>query len=238
MKQKTIECKNIKKSFQNGTKTIEVLHDINLTAYENEMIMLMGPSGSGKTTLISIIGGILAPDSGSCLVLGKEINSLPNEEKTAFRGKNIGFLFQHFILVPTLNALENAAIPLLVMGTQRQEAFSKAASLLESMGLDGLQHKQPAQLSGGEQQRTAIARAVIHNPKIVLCDEPTSFLDLERGKKIMEILKHIKQNDNCTIIVVTHDPRILSFADRIIEIEDGIIKDKNHIDAKKTLETS
>lgn len=223
MKTKTIECKNIKKSFMNGDKRIEVLHDINLTTYEQEMIMLMGPSGSGKTTLISIIGGIMQQDSGQCLVLNKSINELPRAEKTFFRGETIGFLFQHFILVPTLNAVENAAIPLLCTGFDAQESYAKAEKLLTDFGIGKEMHKTPKQLSGGEQQRVAIARAVIHEPKIILCDEPTSFLDLERGKKIMEILQQIKEKNKCTIIVVTHDPRILSFADRIVRIEDGLI---------------
>lgn len=225
MKKVTIACNNIKKSFTNGGETIEVLHDVNLTAYENEMIMLMGPSGSGKTTLISIIGGILDATSGTCLVLDHEINKMPEEERTLFRGNNIGFLFQHFILVPTLNAIENTAIPLLCMGSAREPAFQKASKLLSSMDLDEQQKKKPNQLSGGEQQRVAIARGFIHDPKILLCDEPTSFLDLERGKKIMAILQAFKEKNQCTIIVVTHDPRILPFADRIIRIEDGRIKE-------------
>jgi len=227
MKKITIDCKNIKKSFTNGHRTIEVLHDINLVAYEKELIMLMGPSGSGKTTLISIIGGILQQDSGQCLVLDKPLNDLPDDEKTRFRGTNVGFLFQHFILVPTLNSIENASIPLLVFNVDRKTAFEKAAKLLDQMGLEEGKDKMPSQLSGGEQQRVAIARAFIHNPKIILCDEPTSYLDLARGTKIMEILQTMKEQNNCTIIVVTHDPRILSFADRIIRIEDGYIKEDN-----------
>lgn len=227
MKDATIICKNIKKSFSNGNKAIEVLHDISLETYPNQMIMLMGPSGSGKSTLLSIIGGILQPDSGECLVLNKPINNLPNAEKTTFRGKNIGFLFQHFILVPTLNAIENASIPLICQGAERTPAFERATTLLNEMGLEDQLYKNPNQISGGEQQRIAIARAYIHNPKIILCDEPTSYLDFERGKQIMEILADIKTKNDCTIIVVTHDPRILSFADRIITIEDGRISENN-----------
>jgi putative ABC transport system ATP-binding protein len=234
MKNKTIECKDIKKSFQNGDRRIEVLHGVNLTTYEQEMIMLMGPSGSGKTTLISIIGGILEQDNGECLVLSKNINKMPLNQKTQFRGKNIGFLFQHFILVPTLTALENAAIPLLCSSVDEEIAFDKAKRLLEQFDIGEHIHKKPDQLSGGEQQRVAIARAVIHDPKIILCDEPTSFLDLERGKKIMEILQTIKEKNHCTLIVVTHDPRILSFADRIVRIEDGRIK-HDKINNKKEL---
>ncbi len=224
MKNITIECKDIKKSFWSGDKEIEVLHGVNLTAYEKEIIMLMGPSGSGKTTLISIIGGILQQDSGECLVLSHNINKMPLTQKTKFRGDTIGFMFQHFVLVPTLTALENAAIPLLCNGINEKIAFDKAKTLLEQFDIGEQINKYPDQLSGGEQQRVAIARAVIHDPKIILCDEPTSFLDLERGKKIMELLHSIKEKNNCTLIVVTHDPRILSYADRILNIEDGRIK--------------
>ncbi len=227
MKQETIVCKSIKKSFTNGGKSIEVLHDINLTTYEKEMIMLMGPSGSGKTTLLSIIGGLLDQDSGECTILGQSINQLEEDIKTEFRGKNIGFLFQHFILVPTLTAVENAVVPLLCLGAPRQEAFSRASEILEQLGLGDQLHKKPGQLSGGEQQRVALARGFIHNPAIILCDEPTSFLDIDRGKKVMDILQRMKDETNATIIVVTHDQRILPFADRIVHIEDGVITQKS-----------
>lgn len=226
MKQVTIECINITKSFKNGETEIEVLHGIDLTMFENELIMLMGPSGSGKTTLISIIGGILQPDSGTCSLIGQDINALSGEQKTIFRGTNVGFLFQHFTLVPTLTAEENAAIPLLCLGYSRLPSFKKARTLIDSMGLQGQYKKKPQQLSGGEQQRVAIARAFIHNPKVLLCDEPTSFLDIERGKKVMQILQDYKVNNSCTIIVVTHDVRILPFADRVIYIDDGRIREE------------
>ena len=142
----TIECKNIKKCFKSGSQTITILHTINLTAYTNEMIMLMGPSGSGKTTLISIIGGILRPDSGTCTILGKQINELPEKEKTAFRGRSIGFIFQHFTLIPTLNALENTAIPLLCQQVDRTTAFKKARQALLAVGLEQDIYKNPEQL--------------------------------------------------------------------------------------------
>lgn len=223
MKQITIACTNVTKKFSTPAADVLTLRGITFTAYENEMIMLMGPSGSGKTTLISIIGGILKEDSGSCLVLGKAINSLAEEEKIPFRGKNIGFIFQNFNLVPTLTAAENVAIPLLLNGVPRAAAFEQAEKLLLEFGLDEQRFRKPRNLSGGEQQRVAIARACIHKPRIILCDEPTSFLDRERGKLIMELLQKIKIDNNCTLIVVTHDPRILEFADRILELEDGVI---------------
>jgi putative ABC transport system ATP-binding protein len=229
MKQVTIECNNITKSFAGPTADALTLRGISFTAHEDEMIMLMGPSGSGKTTLISIVGGILKQDSGSCIVLGKDINNLPENEKTAFRGKNIGFIFQSFNLVPTLTAVENVAIPLLIANIDSKRAYAKAEELLLDFGLDEQRYRKPNKLSGGEQQRVAIARACIHKPRIILCDEPTSFLDRERGRSIMELLRKIKIENNCTLILVTHDPRILDFADRILEIEDGMIKtESNH----------
>lgn len=231
----TIECKKITKSFGQGDIRVQTLKGIDLVAHEREMIMLMGPSGSGKSTLISIIGGILQQDSGQCLVLGKEINSLKGEEKTKFRGRSIGFMFQYFNLVPTLTAIENVSIPLMLNGYDRKEIMNRASELLHTMGLDEHRFRTPGNLSGGEQQRVAIARACIHRPPIILCDEPTSFLDRERGEKIMEILQQIKEENNCTLVVVTHDPRILHHADRILTIEDGVIREEDHDGAVATL---
>lgn len=220
----TIECKNITKSFGAENKEISALRGINLVAHESELILLMGPSGSGKTTLISIIGGLLKQSSGECLVLDTAMGTLSDDEKTKFRGKNIGFLFQYFTLVPTLNPLENVAVPLLLNGFDRAQAFEQAKKTLQSVDMATHLYSSVATLSGGEQQRVAMARAFIHRPRIILCDEPTSFLDHERGKRVMELLQTIKKETNCTLIVVTHDPRILDFADTILEIEDGVIK--------------
>ncbi len=223
MKKITIDCKNVSKTFSTHGY-VQALKSITFSAHENEMILLMGPSGSGKTTLIQIIGGLLTQDTGQCLVLDTPINSLPEEQKTIFRGNNIGFIFQYFNLVPTLTARENVAICLLVKGVERASAYEQADNLLLQFDLNEQRYRPVRMLSGGEQQRVAIARACIHKPKIILCDEPTSFLDRERGKAIMEIFQRIKTENNCTFIVVTHDPRILDFADKIIEIEDGVIK--------------
>lgn len=222
MDQVTIELNKLTKGYGKGEAL--VLRGITAQLFENELVLLMGPSGSGKSTLISIIGGILNQDAGDCLVLGKPINQLPDAEKTKFRGKNIGFLFQNLNLIPTLTAIENTALPLMLNGVESTKAYEQAAELLLAMGLDKQRYNKPSDLSGGEQQRVAIARACIHRPKIILCDEPTSFLDHERGKKVMELLRQIKNENKCTLIVVTHDPRILEFADRIIKIEDGIIE--------------
>lgn len=226
MKQPTILCENITKYFGEGRAKIEVLKQVSFKTYERELILLMGPSGSGKSTLLSIIGGILSQDSGTCLVLDKSINSMQHDKKTAFRGKNVGFLFQGFNLIPTISNIENASLPLLLNGVDRDDAFEKAKEQLEKMGLKEQLDRKPSVLSGGEQQRVAIVRSYIHHPKIILCDEPTSYLDLERGTKVMELLQSIKDAHHCTIIVVTHDPRILPFADRILNIEDGVLREK------------
>lgn len=220
----TIQCSHVSKAFGKDSSRIEVLKDINLTTYENELIMIMGPSGSGKSTLISIIAGILHQDSGECLLLDVSINDLVGEEKTRFRAKHIGFIFQTFNLIPTLTAVQNAAMPLLLMGISSDEAFAKSEELLLRFGLDQQRYRFPSSLSGGEQQRVAIARGCIHKPKILLCDEPTSFLDSQRGKAVIEILREIKTTQNSTLIIVTHDPRILEFADTIIYIQDGAIR--------------
>lgn len=230
----TIECRNIEKYFIKGKERLYILKKINFTAHQGQIIILMGPSGSGKSTLLSIIAGLITQDSGECLILNKDINHMPEKEKTAFRGSSIGFMFQNIKLIPTLTTVQNVAIPLILQQIPREEAFKKAAVLLSSFGLERDLHSFPNLLSGGEQQRVAIARACIHNPKIILCDEPTSFLDLERGKQIMDLLKKIKEEHHATVIVVTHDPRILSYADTILTIEDGSIKETTQEATKKT----
>ncbi len=230
MKNPTIQCKNVTKYFGQGRTRFDVLKKVSFSVYERELVLLMGPSGSGKSTLLSIIGGILHQDSGECLVLDTSINDLPHEQKTSFRGEHVGFLFQSFNLIPTISNIENASLPLLLNGLAQENAFKKAEHELEQMGLKEQMFRKPTVLSGGEQQRVAIVRSYIHRPKIILCDEPTSYLDLERGTKVMKLLQDIKNSNNCTVIVVTHDPRILHFADRILNIEDGVLKEKESFD--------
>ncbi len=230
MKNPTIQCKNVTKYFGQGRTRFDVLKKVSFSVYERELVLLMGPSGSGKSTLLSIIGGILHQDSGECLVLDTSINDLPHEQKTSFRGEHVGFLFQSFNLIPTISNIENASLPLLLNGLAQENAFKKAEHELEQMGLKEQMFRKPTVLSGGEQQRVAIVRSYIHRPKIILCDEPTSYLDLERGTKVMKLLQEIKNQNHCTVIVVTHDPRILHFADRILNIEDGVLKEKEFFD--------
>lgn len=224
----TIICNQVKKIFTTGTTEVEALKNVNLKVKENELLMLMGPSGSGKTTLLSVIAGVLLHTDGQILVLNQNLKSMTSDEKTDFRGKNIGFVFQSFNLIPTLTVLENVSIPLLLQNKNDKEINERVNNLLIKLGIEQLKDRYPQELSGGEQQRVSIARGCIHNPKIILCDEPTSYLDAENGKKVMEILKAIQKEFKSTLIIVTHDPRILEFADRIIEIQDGIIKNEKN----------
>jgi putative ABC transport system ATP-binding protein len=216
----------VKKTFYVGQAQVHALRGIDLQVNENELLMLMGPSGSGKTTLISIIGGILNQDEGACEVLHQDINHLPLSQKAFFRGKNVGFVFQTLNLIPTLNAVENVCIPLLVQKVDKNEACLRAKEILTKVGLKDRFGSYPKELSGGEQQRVSIARGCIHRPKVILCDEPTSFLDMQTGRTVIEMLREIQKMNQCSIVIVTHDPRILDYADRIEEISDGVIQKK------------
>jgi putative ABC transport system ATP-binding protein len=185
--------------------------------------MLVGPSGCGKTTLISVIAAILDQDSGSCDVLGQDLKGMNQKERTHFRGASIGFVFQLFNLLPALSAIENVAVPLLINGVSRKDAETRAREVLIQVELGTRLSARPAQLSGGQQQRVAIARALVHNPKLIVCDEPTSNLDHEAGRSVMNILRGVAKSPDRALIVVTHDPRIFDFADRIAHMDDGKI---------------
>ena len=185
--------------------------------------MVVGPSGCGKTTLISIISAILDQDTGQCQVLGNDLTSLGPDDRVRFRGESIGFVFQVFNLLPALTARENVAVPLLIQGKPRKLAFEQAQAVLDSVGLTSRGDSLPGQLSGGQQQRVAIARALIHSPRLVVCDEPTGSLDHKTGREMMTVLQGVAQRTDRTLIVVTHDNRILEFADRIAQMDDGRI---------------
>jgi putative ABC transport system ATP-binding protein len=216
-------CRNLTKTFGTGEAKVEALRGISLTVKAGELRLLMGPSGSGKTTLISIIAGILTQDGGECLVKGVDINHLSDEERTHFRGENIGFVFQAFRLVPMITVEENICVPLLLNGIQRKDALDQSKAILAEFGMADKIGSYPPDLSGGQQQRVAIARAIVHRPQFIVCDEPTSFLDHDTGMKVMELLRELVEKNKITLIVVTHDPRIVQFADKIDRIEDGKI---------------
>ena len=218
-----IDCERIFKSFGQDDFKIDVLKSIDLQIYKGEFFMLVGPSGCGKTTLISIIAGIMKFDSGRCIVDGSDLTSMRDEDLIKFRAKNIGFVFQGYNLIPSLTVSENVAIPLIINGMDRLAAIKKATDILASVGLSEKANNLPSLLSGGQQQRVAISRALVHNPQIIICDEPTSALDLHTGSKIIELLKSINKQLGTTFILVTHDSRILKYADRIVNLDDGKI---------------
>lgn len=219
----TISTDEISKSFGSGDDVIHALRNISITIKSGRLTMIVGPSGCGKTTLLSAIAGTLKPDAGTLQVLGYNLTQMSDQELTLFRSVHIGFIFQQFHLIGTLTCAENVAIPLLIQGMERKQAFNKAIEALELVGLGERAWRRPKLLSGGQQQRVAIARAIVHSPSIVICDEPTSALDFENGTKVMKILESIAYSSKKTVIVVTHDHRIFSYAETIIEMDDGAI---------------
>ncbi len=187
------------------------------------MTLLVGPSGCGKTTLISIIAGLLDPTAGDVTVLGEPLRQLKGRQLVQFRGRYIGFVFQQYNLLPSLTAAENAAVPLIIAGHKRAEAVARASAILEAVGLADKVNSLPAHLSGGQQQRVAIARALVHEPKLLVCDEPTAALDAHSGQTVMELLRRVAVQPGRAVIVVTHDNRVFGFGDRIVHMNDGII---------------
>ncbi len=219
-----VRVQGVFKHFGEGDARIYALKDTSFEAYFGEIMMIVGPSGCGKTTLLSVIAGTLHVDQGAIDVFGLPLHMMKSNDITYFRGQNVGFIFQQFNLIPTLTIQENVVIPLLIQGKSKKESYQQASEFLEKVGLGNRLNARPTQLSGGQQERVAIARALIHQPRLVICDEPTANLDGETGHKIMELLQQIaKSHDRC-VIVVTHDSRIFEFADRRARMEDGQVK--------------
>ena len=218
-----VRCSGVTKSYGAGDASVAALRGVDLTVRRGELLMVVGPSGCGKTTLISVIAGILDQDSGECEVLGHDLKHMDHRERPRFRRASIGFVFQLFNLLPALNALENVSIPLLLKGMSRKDAESRAEEVLEEVNLGSRLDALPDKLSGGQQQRVAIARALVHDPKLIVCDEPTSNLDHVTGHSVMELLRGVAKSSDRALIVVTHDPRIFEFADRIARMDDGKI---------------
>lgn len=221
--QLAVRCRGLTKSYGAGDARVMALRGVDLDVRCGELLMVVGPSGCGKTTLISVIAGILDQDSGQCEVLGRDFKDMGQRERAHFRGLSIGFVFQLFNLLPALNAVENVSIPLLINGTARKNAEARAEDLLELVSLGSRLDALPGKLSGGQQQRVAIARALVHEPKLIVCDEPTSNLDHVTGRSMMDLLRDVAKSPDRALIVVTHDPRIFEFADRIARMDDGKI---------------
>jgi len=218
-----VRCRSLIKTYGTGDARVIALRGVDLDVRLGELLMLVGPSGCGKTTLISVIAAILNQDSGDCEVLGQELQGMDQRQRTRFRGVSIGFVFQLFNLLPALSAIENVSVPLLINGVCRKDAEDRASQLLTEVALGERLRALPGELSGGQQQRVAIARALVHHPKLIVCDEPTSSLDHDTGRSVMNILSDLAKSPDRALIVVTHDPRIFEFADRIAHMDDGKI---------------
>jgi putative ABC transport system ATP-binding protein len=218
-----VTARGVAKDFPSGDGTIRVLHGIDLTVRSGEMLLLVGPSGCGKTTLISILAGILSASEGTIDVLGQDVRHLKPSAAARFRRETVGFIFQQYNLLPSLTAAENAAIPLVVRGERLDRAACRAKAVLDGLGMGAHVDKLPKQLSGGQMQRVAIARALVHEPPFIVCDEPTAALDAASGHEAMRQLRESAVRPGRAVVVVTHDPRVYGFADRIARMEDGRI---------------
>ena len=219
-----VHCRGVVKAYGSGSTRVVALRGVDLDVGAGELLMLVGPSGCGKTTLISVIAGILDQDEGECVVFGRDLRAMSAAERTRYRGRTVGFVFQAFNLLPTLSAVENVAVPLLIGGERRGAALARARETLEGVGLGDRTGALPGDLSGGQQQRVAIARALVHAPRLIVCDEPTSSLDHVTGERVMELLREVAMAAGRALVVVTHDARIFRFADRIAHMEDGQVK--------------
>jgi ABC-type lipoprotein export system ATPase subunit len=219
-----LEAKDLYKSYENGESTLDVLKGISLKVKDKEFLAIQGPSGAGKSTLLHILGGLDRPDSGEVLFGGYDIYKLGENERALFRNRKAGFVFQFYHLLPELNVLENVLLPALIKSwADRKSESEHAKALLEKLGLSFRLEHRPSELSGGEQQRVAVARALINKPQVLLCDEPTGNLDSENGEKLLGLLKQLNIENHLTIVMVTHDKDIAKFADRVVHLKDGII---------------
>ena len=219
--QQAVICRDVRKHFGDGETRIEVLRGINYNARLGDLNFLVGQSGCGKTTLISVIAGLLDADSGDIHLFGQDMRALSGRERILFRRRNLGFVFQQYNLLPALTAVENAAVPLLAAGMKRRQAVDRARALLCRLGLENRADTLPAKLSGGQQQRVALARALVHEPRLILCDEPTAALDHRTGETVMELLATAAVQPDRAVIVVTHDNRVFHFANTIAHMDDG-----------------
>jgi putative ABC transport system ATP-binding protein len=218
-----VTCSTVRKRFGTGETAIEVLRGVDFTARQGEMTFLVGPSGCGKTTLISVIAGLLDASVGEVILFGENLAKMKPQEQILFRRENLGFVFQQYNLIPALTAAENAAMPLLAAGLSLSAAVKKSRAVLERLGMGHRADQLPRTLSGGQQQRVALARALVHEPRLIICDEPTAALDHESGETVMHLLSSSAVHPDRAVVVVTHDNRVFHYANRIAHMNDGVI---------------
>ena len=229
-----IKLEDVWKIYQLGKMELPILKGISLDIAPADFVVILGPSGSGKSTMLNMVGCLDLPTRGKVFLDGQDISKMSEDQLAQVRGKKIGFVFQQFNLLPNLNALENVMMPMIFQGRSEKERIERAKSLLASLGLEDRMDHRPMELSGGEQQRIAIVRALANDPEILVADEPTGNLDSTTGKKIMEILIDLHQNEKKTIIVVTHDPTIANYSSHVVRIKDGQLV-SNHLAEEKVL---
>ena len=219
-----LKTSGLRKVYKNGAAAVNVLRGIDLSVKKEEFLVIQGPSGAGKSTLLHILGGLDSPTEGTVLFEGNDLQALNENERSFFRNRKVGFVFQFYHLLPELNTLENVLLPMALKAWwERNKAETRARSLLERLGLGRRLDHMPNQLSGGEQQRAAIARALINGPQLLLCDEPTGNLDSENGKNILNLLKQLNKEEKTTVVMVTHDKDIAAIADRVVHLKDGLL---------------
>lgn len=221
MKKSIIELDNVWKTYEMGGVKVNALQGISLKIYQNEFLAILGPSGSGKSTILSMVGSLDLPTMGRVYLDGRDISRLYESDLAQLRGQKIGFIFQAFNLIPSLNALENVTLPMTFQDVPSERRIERAKSLLEMVGLERRLTHKPSELSGGERQRVAIARALANNPEIILADEPTGNLDSKTGREIIEIIKDLHKKENKTVILVTHDINLSKSAGRVCYLSDG-----------------
>ncbi len=226
-----LKTENLVKDYHVGKETIHALRGVDLEVKEGDFLVISGPSGSGKTTLLNLIGCIDKPTSGEVYIEGKPMSKLSESKLAELRKQKIGLIFQTFNLIPVLSAYENVEYPLLLLGLGRRERHRRVSALLEEVGLTQMARRRPDELSGGQRQRVAIARALVTNPKIVLADEPSANLDSETSEQVMRIMKRLNEEHEAAFIVVTHDPVVSQYAQRILHIRDGQLHDSREMSA-------
>ena len=218
---------NATRVFKIGEVETKALRGVSLSIENGEFTALVGPSGSGKTTLLQLIGLLDQPTTGSVFIDGQDATDLNRNQRADLRKDSIGFVFQFFALIPTLTAYENVEMPLLLNGTKAADRKKRVNQKLEAVGLSDRAHHRPDQMSGGQQQRVAVARALATDPKLILADEPTANLDTENGKQVMEIMARLNKETGVTFVFATHDPRVISYAKRVVTLRDGLIVENN-----------